>query len=506
MNLRTIVTAAIIFLVFFLRLNPASAQVRDTLTRIYYDDPVAAMLDSMVNLRVFEYLKKEKTRKSSGKFNFAPDSVPSYNDLILEARLAKLDAKSPFKLDYNESVRAYIDLYAKRKKDQVSRMLALSELYFPLFEEKLDKYDLPLELKYLAIVESALNANAKSRSGAMGLWQFMYPTGKMYGLRVDSYIDERCDPVKATEAACKYLKFLHSMYNDWHLALAAYNAGPGTVNKAIRRSGGKNNYWDLRPFLPVETRGYVPAFIAVNYIMSHTEEHNIFPAGSLLHILQTDSVKLKNPTKFEQISKLLNIPIEDIRFLNPVYRYNLIPCTDDETSVLWLPKELATKFYLMEEEFYASNIPIVKEDVAKMILTSAPLDAGVKKTHVVKKGEHLSLIARKYNCTAEEIKTWNKLKNHQLLAGQKLVIYTPPSPGEAKISSAPATVNATSADNSAASVSNADKVVYYVVQAGDTLWKIAGKYQGVTVEELMRHNNIKDASGLKVGARLRIPV
>jgi membrane-bound lytic murein transglycosylase D len=473
--------------------------------KIYSDDPVAAMLDSMVNLKVFEYLKKEKSKKQAGKYNFAPDSIPVYNDLVIEARLARLDARSPFKLDYNEAIKAYIDLYAKRKKNQVSRMLALSELYFPLFEEKLDKHDLPLELKYLAVVESALNAGAKSRAGAMGLWQFMYPTGKMYGLRVDSYIDERCDPVKSTEAACKYLKFLHSMYNDWHLALAAYNAGPGTVNKAIRRSGGKNNYWDLRPYLPLETRGYVPAFIAVNYIMNFTEEHNIQAAGSLLHVLQTDSIRLKSPAKLSQISKLLDIPEEDLRFLNPVYRHNLVPCTDDETSVLWLPKEYATKFYMKEEEFYAANIP-VKEEVAKIIMAAAPIDASVKKTHIVKKGEHLSLIARKYDCTAAEIKSWNKLQNHQLQAGQKLVIYTPASSNTPKIVSASPATTGTSVAQPTSVATSGETAVYYIVQPGDTLWKIAGKYQGVTVEELMRHNNIKDASGLEVGARLKIPV
>jgi membrane-bound lytic murein transglycosylase D len=480
----------------------AVAQVPDTTNSISKHDPISAALDSLYNLKVFEYLKKEKGKKQINKYGFAPDSIPVYSNAVYQARMEKLDARSPFQLDYNEAVQGYINMYAYRKKNQVGKMLALSGLYFPLFEEKLNKHGLPLELKYLAVVESALNANAKSRVGAMGLWQFMYGTGKMFDLRVNSYVDERCDPVKATEAACLYLKFLHGMYNDWQLALAAYNAGPGTVNKAIRRAGGKKTYWELRPFLPLETRGYVPAFIAVNYVMSHTEEHNIYPSGSLLHILETDTVLLKQPLTFTQISKALNIPVEDLQFLNPVYRHNLIPCLDGEFNSLCLPKNLINQFLLEEAQIYASAKPAETENVR---ITFASEDAPVMKHYIVKKGENINGIAAKHKVTVTEIRTWNKLKTTSLMAGQKLIIYSKSTPSQiasaAQVQNQPSAVIAPAKSNDSGT-----KVIYYTVQPGDTLWKIASKYQGVSVEDLQRLNNITNASSIKVGSKIKVMV
>jgi membrane-bound lytic murein transglycosylase D len=494
---------AITLLIPFFSRAESLVQVPDTSNTISKNDPIASMLDSLLNLRVFEYLKKEKSKKQVNKFGFAKDSVPIYNDLVYEARLAKLDARSPFQLDYNESVQGYINMYAYRKKNQVSKMLALSDLYFPLFEEKLNKHGLPLELKYLAIVESALNANAKSRVGAMGLWQFMYGTGKMFDLRVNSYVDERCDPVKATEAACLYLKFLYGMYKDWQLALAAYNAGPGTVNKAIRRSGGKTNYWELRPYLPLETRGYVPAFIAVNYVMNYTEEHNIYASGSLMHILETDTVWLKQPLTFSQISAALNIPVEDIQFLNPVYRHNIIPCLDGEFNSLCLPKDLITRFLMEEEVIYAS---LNAKNVENPRITFVSDDNNpVKKQYVVKKGETISLIATKHKCTVAEIKSWNRLKSNSLMAGQKLTIY---SNGAApQVATKTVQPNQPTAVISQTKTTDAgSKVIYYTVQPGDTLYKIASKYDGVTVEDLQRLNNIQNPSSIKVGSKLKVMV
>ena len=238
------------------------------------DHPVAARLDSLLYLNYFQLSEKEIDAIDSSVL--ASGEIPDWHDSIYDHRLQELDALSPMQLDYNPVVRSFIDLYSKRRREQVGRMLGLANYYFPLFEQALDKYDMPLELKYLAVVESALNPTARSRVGAAGLWQFMYATGKMNGLTVNSYVDERHDPLKATEAACKYLTTLYNIFDDWNLALAAYNSGPGNVNKAIRRSGGKTNYWEIRPFLPRETAGYVPAFIAVNYIMNYHEEHLLF--------------------------------------------------------------------------------------------------------------------------------------------------------------------------------------------------------------------------------------
>ena len=301
------------------------------------DDPIAAALDSLDKLNLFEKGYAHINYPKNPKYNFPKDSVPRYDDMVYESRLAKIDAASPFDLQYNSVVKGYIEMYTLRKRELVSRMMALSQFYFPMFEEQLDKYNLPLELKYLAICESALNPMAKSRAGAMGLWQFMYPTGKIYGLKVSSYVDDRCDPYKSTIAACEYFKYLYGLFGDWQMVLAAYNGGPGTVNRAIRRSGGKKTYWEIRPFLPKETQGYVPAFIAVNYVMSYTSEHNMYSAIPKKTFLTVDTVHVKKQISFTQISAILDIPVEELEYLNPSYRKDVIPVLPEETSCLTLP-------------------------------------------------------------------------------------------------------------------------------------------------------------------------
>jgi membrane-bound lytic murein transglycosylase D len=457
------------------------------------DDPVLAMLDSLAEAHFLDYIKKKNLSNKKNKFGFTPDSVPVYDDLVYESRMATLNAKTPFALDYNDAVKAYIDVYAKRKREQVSKMLSLAEFYFPLFEEKLAKYDLPLELKYLAIVESALNAEAKSRSGAMGLWQFMYGTGKMFDLQVNSYVDERSDPIKSTEAACQYLKYLYSMFGDWHLALAAYNAGPGTLSKAIRRSGGKRDFWELRPFLPAETRSYVPAFIAVNYVMSHTEEHNLYPSLNIKHYFQTDTVHVLKPLKFEQISSVIGVSNEELQFLNPVYKRNYIPCIEGKYNVLRLPSNLIAAFVNNEKSIYGNEVISEKPTNASISINVTE----TKKVHTVKSGEHLSLIARKYDCSVNDIRTWNNLKSNNVQPGQKLVIRAnapvTQTPVQKTVSTIPKETN-----------NSGDKYVYYVVQPGDTLWKIANKHEGVSVEDIKKLNNIQDINQIKPGTKIKV--
>ncbi|HWY38057.1 MAG TPA: lytic transglycosylase domain-containing protein, partial [Bacteroidia bacterium] len=241
------------------------------------DDPIASMLDSMATNKILDKLYA-KPAVQKNKYHYTADSIPVCDEFVYENRLAKLDAVSPFDLQYNSTVKAYIELYTMRRRGQLSKLLGLSQLYYPMFEEILDKYNMPLELKHLAVIESALNPTARSRAGAVGLWQFMYPTAKIYNLGINSYIDERSDPYKATMAAAEYMQFLYSMFNDWQMVLAAYNAGPGTINRAIRRSGGKKTYWEIRPYLPLETQSYVPAFIGANYAMTYYAEHNVYPA------------------------------------------------------------------------------------------------------------------------------------------------------------------------------------------------------------------------------------
>jgi membrane-bound lytic murein transglycosylase D len=469
----------------------------------FNDDPIAAMLDSLARLKYFEKgVVKPVTAKTS-KFQFAPDSVPRYDDMVYESRLAKLDAQSPFDLVYNDAVKGYIELYAVRKRELVSRMMALSQYYFPMFEEVLDKYNLPLELKYLAICESALNPTAKSRAGAMGLWQFMYPTGKMYGLQVSSYVDERCDPYKATIAACEYMQFLYKMFGDWEMVLAAYNGGPGTVNRAIRRSGGKKTYWEIRPFLPRETQGYVPAFIAVNYVMNYAPEHNLYASVPKKTFFQVDTVQVRQQLSFQQLSAVLDIPVEDLQYMNPCYKKQVIPVNPNgKPYTLVLPSNKIGNFITNEVAIYN----YLKEENPQPVVVEQ-----ASKTHVVRKGEHLSTIAKKYNCTISDLQSWNNLKSLKVYPGQKLSVFvsktTQTTTGTvaannntqtAPKQNAPANTK-TVADNSTA------KAKYYTVRKGDTLWEIA-KRNGITVEELKKMNGMGKTPKLMPGAKLKVGV
>src|SRR5690554_4189690 len=272
---------------------------------------------------------------------------------LLKERLRLLDEKSVFNIEHNQAIENTIKSYIKNRKRSYERLAALSEYYFPLFEEKLAKYNIPLELKYLAIVESALNPRAVSRMGAGGLWQFMLPTGRAFNLNVDSYVDERYDPIKATEAACQYLLSLHKMYGDWDLALAAYNAGPGNVNKAIRRSGGMKNYWNIRKNLPRETQGYVPAFIATMYAFEYQKEHNIVPVKATIQRIETDTIYLKRKMSFKQISDFVDISVDEIRFMNPSYKLDIIPYSSEKPNYVRLPIDRVGLFVSNEDKIYA---------------------------------------------------------------------------------------------------------------------------------------------------------
>ncbi len=449
------------------------------------DDPFAAQLDSLLN---FSFFTGETSFEATTEFIEADiDSlavIPDFHDTIYRDRLSLLNEKTPFQLDYNPYVRRYIDVYSKSRREQVSRMMGLAEYYFPMFEEALDRYNMPLELKYLAIVESALNPNARSRVGATGLWQFMYSTGKMHGLKVSSYVDERSDPLKSTEAACQYLQTLYNIFGDWNLALAAYNSGPGNVNKAIRRSGGKRNYWELREYLPRETAGYVPAFIAVNYIMNYAEEHMLYATDVKPSYFQTDTVVIKEKISFEQISKLIDISEEELSFLNPSYRYKVIPKNSDDPYRLILPSAKAGMFIANEDSIYA----LAEKDNNQNQKAAAPAYAEVNDRirHKVQRGEVLGTIAEKYGVSVSSIRRWNGLRSNTIRLGQSLTIHPRKMP--------------TSASNTS---SGGDHVTYRV-RSGETFYSIARKYPGITAEKIMGWNNIRDARHLKVGMNLKI--
>jgi membrane-bound lytic murein transglycosylase D len=423
-------------------------------------------------------------------------------------------------------------------------MLGLAQFYFPIFEERLDKYNMPLELKYLAIVESAMNPNAVSPVGATGLWQFMYGTGKMFGLNVTSYVDDRRDPYKATEAACQYFKFLYDMFHDWQLVLAAYNSGPGNVNKAIRRSGGRTNFWEIKPFLPKETQGYVPAFIAVAYVMNYTKEHNLYPIKPKTTYYQVDTVKTREQVSFRQIAEVLSVPMEDIEYLNPMYKHRLIP-NSDQGNTLVLPIDKIGAFITNESSIYAykSEQEKLKDEMAFMARKTVYKD--VLKVHKVRRGESLASIARKYDCTSAQLKKWNHLKSGKVPTGKRINVYVKVASYEesllaekntksdkkelneqdkskeensVKVNPIDSTEAKEEGDKSSVVTTNqvkqetnqinyakqAPKVIYYRVQKGDTLWRIAQKYDGVSVNDLRAWNKLKGNQALKAGTKIKV--
>lgn len=470
------------------------------------DDPIAAMLDSLANRKVLEYAFSKPAFPKNNKYKYSEDSIPYFDDNTYEARLAKLDAVSPFDLVYNPLVRGFIDMYMRRRK-MVSKMMGMAQLYYPMFEEVFDRYNIPLELKHLAVIESALNPNAKSKAGAQGLWQFMYPTGKLYGLNVTSYIDERSDPYKETVAAAEYLKSLYSMFNDWQMVLAAYNAGPGTISKAIRRSGGKKTYWEIRPFLPKETQSYVPAFIAANYVMNYTAEHNIYSAIPNKTYFEVDTVIIKEPMTFEQISSALDVTVDEIQYFNPQYRKNIIPPGGNS---LCLQKEKIGTFINNEVAIYAA---IRAQAVENESLVNSSVKE-VQITHVVKPGEKLSTIARKYAVTINDLKTWNYIGKKGLRPGKRLAVYikkpveTKPENSEVKAGD-PNLANAGNGDEKKlADAANSNSVaavkeVWHKVKQGETVFSISKRYK-ITAASLREMNGIGEKEGLKKGQVLRI--
>lgn len=471
------------------QVDSAEANLPDSLF-FHPDDPVIAMLDSMWNEWLYEENNFETDRDKLNIYGFAKDSVPWYPESVYHDRFAEMDGQSPFSFRYNASVARLTDLYVKRRRRYSGRLIGRSETYYPLFEETLDRYGMPLELKHLSIVESGLHATAKSRVGAMGLWQFMLATGKWMGLEVTSYIDERCDPILATDAACRYLKYLYGLYEDWDLALAAYNAGPGNVNKALRRAGGgKLTYWEVRPYLPKETQSYVPAFYAVNYMMNYSAEHNIFPVYPKIRYIQYDTVHVHQTVTMEQISKVLCVDYEMLVYLNPIYKTNVIPPpTAGKPRVLTLPVEKTGLFVLNEKYIYNYQ----ETPDAELL---AGQQGKMKVTHTVKKGEYITSIARMYKVTPEELTSWNGLLTDKVTPGQRLTLYTTHIPKENPETENPGTPSKTTSDN---------EYVYHIVQKGDTLWHIANKYDGVSIDQIRDLNADLDEKALHSGQRIKI--
>jgi len=391
------------------------------------------MLDSLVNATYFQDSRFSPSAPGSGGNVYPFQFVPQFSDSVYTSRISDLARKTQFKLVYNSHVKGFIRLYSVDKRKQMSKMLGLTKIYFPLFEDKLREYNIPTEMKYLAIVESALNPTAVSHAGASGLWQFMNGTGKMYGLHSSSFIEDRYDPNKATVAACRHLRNLYDMFGDWFLVLAAYNAGAGTVQKAIRASGGAHDYWEIWPYLPQETRGYVPAFIAVTYVMSYYREHNIRPAEPGYLYSDTDTVPINAPLLFEQVAETLGVPFEDLKFLNPQYKVGLVPGPTSTTNLLRLPKRYIQPFLQKEQDIYAYHSERVQErqHLYSMVQNMEQKDEGGsgggssrgKIVHTVRAGETIAGVARKYRCAVSQLISWNDLKESRLRPGQRLVVF-----------------------------------------------------------------------------------
>lgn len=348
--------------------------------------------------------------------------APQFSDSVYIDRLHRMP--TIMEMPYNSIVREYIERYTGKLRNQVSVMLAANNFYMPLFEEALDAYELPLELKYLPIIESALKPTARSRAGALGLWQFMIKTGRLYGLESNSLVDDRLDPIKSTWAAARYLKEMYDIYKDWHLVIAAYNCGPGNVNKAIRRAGGKTDYWTIYNYLPRETRGYVPAFIAANYIMTYYCHHNICPMNTEV-IAPTDTVQVTRRLHFEQIADLCEITIDELKSLNPQYKKNIIP-GDSKPYTLRLPLKQVSTFIECQDTIYdhrADELFKNRRTVTVSNKVTATVGKGKLSYHKIRSGETLSTIAKRYGVTVSQLRSWNGLSNNRIRAGKQLKIY-----------------------------------------------------------------------------------
>ena len=427
------------------------------------------------------------------------DSIRFQSNVPDEVYIERINKMGSFiTLPYNEIVKNYIILYSEKRPTKMSEMLGLCKYYMPIFEETLNKHDMPEELKAMAIIESALNPRATSRVGAKGLWQFMYSTAKMYGLHIDSFVDERVDPVKSADAAARYMKDAYKIFGDWNLAIASYNCGAGNVNKAIRRSGGSRAFWDIYPYLPRETRGYVPAFVGALYTMTYYKEHGIRPANIEMPA-HVDTFKINKMLHLKQVRDLTGAPLDMLKDLNPQYTHEIIPGNTKE-FILKLPYEYSNSFIDHEDSIYVHKASeYFNPTTLKKIKDGAD---GERITYRVQSGDYLGKIASRYRCTVSQIKRWNNLKSNDIRVGQRLIIYRG---GSAPASSSSASSSAkTTSSTSNATVSSNGEYLTYTVQSGDSFYSIAKNYPGVSANDIMNFNGLS-SSKIRPGMKIKIP-
>ncbi len=445
-------------------------------------------------------------------------AVLQYPDSVYRNRISRIN--SIIKLDYNNIIRNHIHVYTIRQREKFCAVLGQMDYYFPMFEDIFDSYGLPAELKYMAIIESALNPNAVSRVGATGLWQFMYSTGRMYGLTINSVVDERRDPVKSTHAAAKYIRDLYKVYKDWILVIAAFNCGPGNVNKAIRRSGNKKDYWEIYYRLPRETRGYIPQYVAAIYGVNYYREHNLNPLPLNIPVA-IDTIMISKDIHLAQISEVMGIPLGELRVLNPQYRTGLIPGSS-RPFALTLPMTHLGDFIDLNDTIrrYKPEVYLNKSTQIADPTRSSYLPADVKgKTkliYTVQEGDNLGYISEWYRVSVSDLRYWNNIYRNTIRIGQKLVVYSDPSKSEyfSKISSMtfaekqimvgkPVTANTVTAMVYSSFESEGDYIVH-TVRYGDTIWDIVKMYDNVTSTEVLSLNNISDPGKIHVGQKLKI--
>lgn len=455
------------------------------------EDYTAEVSDSLLNIWYAHRMASDDTEE------FDMDSVRFESNVPDEVYIERLKKMNSFiSLPYNDIVKNYIILYSEKMPTKMAHMLGLCQYYMPIFDETFNKHDLPEELKAMAIIESAMNPLAVSRAGAKGMWQFMYATAKMYGLHIDSFVDERMDPFKAADAAARYLQDAYEIFGDWNLAIASYNCGAGNVNKAIRRSGGKRAFWDIWPYLPRETRGYVPAFVGALYAMTYYKEHGIKPEAIEMPI-HVDTFKINKQLHLKQVAELTGAPLEDLKNLNPQYRHDIIPGNSKE-YILRLPYTYTNAFIEHEDSVYTHKYDeFFNPTTIKKIQDGAD---GERIVYVVKNGDYLGRIASRNRCTVAQIKRWNGLKSNNIRVGQRLVIYR--GGGGPSTSSSSSSTAAAAPSSSSSSTQSSAPTGTYTVKSGDTLSGIATRH-GVTVNQLKQWNGLTN-NNIRVGQKLKL--
>ncbi len=490
----------------------------DSLEVEFLHDSFEDNLDSLVGLW---YVENAMGMYPDSGWTEEPDTIfPQFPDSVYIDRLERLPVQ--VELTYNKFVRNYIRVYTGKRRELVQVVLGLSEYYFPIFDEIFDYHGIPLELKYCSIIESALNPRAVSRARATGIWQFMYGTGRMYGLTINSLVDERRDPVKSTHAAASFMKDLYRIYGDWTLVIAAYNCGPGNVNKAIRRSGGKKNFWDIYYYLPRETRGHLPAFIAATYTMNYHQEHLLYPKPIGLPI-PADTIMVNDNLHLEQVSTVLDIPIEMLRDINPQYKFDIIP-GKEKPYALKIPVQYSMQFIELEDSIFAykDSIYFNNKKVTRSpsyyttsYVPKPPSPNMEKVTYTIKSGDNLGYISSWFHIRVSDLKYWNNIYGNTIRSGKKLIIYVPKdklayysrvdrmSFAEKQRSVGKEVIQAEAPDMTVREADNQDYVMYQV-RSGDTLWDIANKYPGVSDTDLIRLNGLSDGNKIIPGMIIKI--